>query len=399
MDIIDWVLGVAESVPPPVTWLLAGVFALLESGLGLGFVVPGETIVLLLAATMPSPLAALGMLAAVVVGASAGDHVGYLIGRRLGPRLRETRLVRRLGQQHWDRAVDVLERRGAWAVFLTRLVPVVRTLTPAAAGTAQLAYHRFLAASLAGATTWSLLYVGVGYALRGALEVAEEVLGDAVLVLLVVAAAVVLVTIVARAVLRREPVQAWLADADADVGWRTLPNAISVARVLLAVVVALLLAHAQWAPAAVVVALSWATDAVDGLVARARATVSTLGRALDPIADHLLVLGIVIGMAVGQVLSIQIVVVLVVIDVFCAVLATIRSDELRTLRPTRLGQVRTLVQLGGLLAMVVGLATQGASPLAYGILVGLGFLVLLAGLVLHVLAAARLAARLAVAAR
>jgi len=399
MDVVEWVLGIAESVPPHVTWALAGVFALLESGLGLGFVVPGETIVLLLAATMPSPLAALGMLAAVVVGASAGDHVGYLLGRRMGPRLRETALVRRLGQQHWDRAVAVLERRGAAAVFLTRLVPVVRTLTPAAAGTAQLAYPRFLVASLAGATTWAALYVGVGYALRGALDLAEEVLGDAVLVLVVVGAVVVVATFGVRALLRREGVRSWLSDADARVGWRTVPNALTAARIVLAVVVALLLATGAWTASAAVLVVAWATDAADGALARRRDARSTLGRALDPVADHLLVLGVVVGMAIGQVLSIQIAVVLVVLDVFSAVVAIVRIDALRTLAPTTLGRIRTAVQLGSLLAMLVGLAAQDASESAYRILVGGGFVVLLAGLVLHVVAAARLAARLAAAAR
>lgn len=394
MDIIDWVLGFADSVPWQITALLAMAFALLESGLGLGFFVPGETVVLLLSATMPSPLAALGMLLAVVIGASAGDHVGYLIGRRMGPRLRETALIRRLGTQHWDRAVDVLERRGAAAVFLTRLVPVVRTLTPASAGVARLAYPRFLVASLAGATTWAALYVGVGYALRASLDLAQDILGDAVLVLVGVAAAVVLVTILARTVLRREGVRTWLASADTRLGWRTIPNALSAGRILLAIAVAVLLANEMWFPAAAVLAIAWVTDAADGILARARDRTSPLGRILDPVADQALILAVVIGMTIGQVLPLGVAVAIVVVDVFLAIVAIVRVGAVTELATSTLPRIRTVVLLAGLLSMSIGLGLQPSATGAYAVLAGAGFVAVLVGVVLHVVSAARFAGRL-----
>ncbi|MEV4247717.1 VTT domain-containing protein [Streptosporangium canum] len=67
-------------------------------------------------------------------GVTAGDHVGYLLGRRYGGRMRELAVVRRLGVRHWDRATAAPRRHGAAAVFVTRLIPIVRTLTPAAVG-------------------------------------------------------------------------------------------------------------------------------------------------------------------------------------------------------------------------------------------------------------------------
>ncbi|WP_431031167.1 DedA family protein [Plantibacter sp. RU18] len=134
MDIIGWVNDAAAALPDPLVWLLGFLFAFVESGLGLGFFVPGETIVLLLSAMLDTVPAAIVMLLVVAIGGSMGDHVGYLIGRRYGARLRDTTLIKRLGVDNWDRAVQALERRGAMAVFLTRLVPVIRTLTPASAG-------------------------------------------------------------------------------------------------------------------------------------------------------------------------------------------------------------------------------------------------------------------------
>lgn len=148
--------------------MLATGFALAfaESGLGLGMFVPGEAIVVVLAASTGSLWQAVLLGLTVMIGACAGDHVGYLIGRRYGDALRETRIVRRLGQRHYDRATDVLRRRGGAAIFCTRLVPVVRTLTPAVAGASGLEYRRFVTASLAGSGLWATVYVGGGSAVR-----------------------------------------------------------------------------------------------------------------------------------------------------------------------------------------------------------------------------------------
>lgn len=82
-------------------------------------------------------------------------------------------------------------------MFLTRLVPVVRTLTPAAAGTAGVAYLRFLPASLTGAFMWSALYTFAGALAGASIGRVEEFIGRAgwllVAVLAVLVGAVVLV--------------------------------------------------------------------------------------------------------------------------------------------------------------------------------------------------------------
>ncbi|WP_235854815.1 DedA family protein [Nonomuraea aridisoli] len=166
-----------SDLPFPLLGLVAGAMAFAESGLGVGSVVPGETGVLLLgvAATTPARFAA--MLLIVALGVTAGDHVGYLLGHRYAGRMRDTRVVRRLGVRHWDRATAALHRHGATAVFATRLVPIVRTLTPAAAGAAHVPYSRFLPASLAGSLLWSAVYVGLGAFAGASASHLEELLG------------------------------------------------------------------------------------------------------------------------------------------------------------------------------------------------------------------------------
>ncbi|MEU8760073.1 DedA family protein [Streptomyces sp. NPDC048659] len=161
------VLDALGDLPPAAVLGAAGVFSAVESGLGIGIVVPGETAVLVAGAAVHGEALLIALFVVVALAASLGDHVGYVLGRRYGERLRGAALLRRVTDAQWDRAVLALRRRGAWAVFLTRLLPVIRTLTPAAAGMARVRYAHFLPASLAGAATWSALYV-FGGALAGA---------------------------------------------------------------------------------------------------------------------------------------------------------------------------------------------------------------------------------------
>jgi membrane-associated protein len=182
--------------------------AFAESGLGLGILLPGETAVVVLAATMRSPAETVLLGVAVMLGASLGDHVGFLLGRRYGDTLRQTRAVRRLGVRHYDRATDLLRRRGGTAVFATRLVPVVRTLTPAAAGASGLEYRRFVLASLAGSATWATAYVGGGSFLATLAAMTTDTLGRGSWLLLVLLALAVVPVLVVRAVVGVRPVSA-----------------------------------------------------------------------------------------------------------------------------------------------------------------------------------------------
>lgn len=176
MDILSWLTNSADQIPDAVRWLIAAGFATLEV-LGLGPFVPGEIAVLLLGATFDDLLGAIVLVLAVTVGASVGDHVLYFLGRRFGSGIRDRKLVRRLGVERWDAAIAVVERRGAMAIIATRLVPVIRTLTPLAAGTARLPQARFTTASLVGSLTWALLWGGSGFLLKSSIAAAQQALG------------------------------------------------------------------------------------------------------------------------------------------------------------------------------------------------------------------------------
>lgn len=171
-DVLAWL----QALPQPALVAATGGLVLAECTIGLGFIAPGEGGLLIAATTVNSTARFLVLWGVVTVCAGIGDSVGYAIGRRFGPKLRETKLIQKYGVDGWDRATDILRRRGAWAVFFARFLPVVRTLTPAAAGTSGLPYRKFLPAVVAGAACWSALHIAIGAALGEAAKQIEKYL-------------------------------------------------------------------------------------------------------------------------------------------------------------------------------------------------------------------------------
>ena len=414
MDIIGWVNDAATALPDPLIWLLGLLFTTAESGLWLGLVVPGEPVVLLLSAMLDSAPGALVLFLAVALGGSLGDQLGYLVGRRSGGRLRDSAVIRRLGVDGWDRAVEALERRGAQAVFLTRLVPVLRCLTPTAAGVAGVPYRSFLAASLLGSLLWSAVYVGVGSLVRATLDTVRQYLGATGWVLLF--ALVVVVTIAAIARFRRgaaipgdeamipvtlhekTPLARLRTQLFSDDDWKNLPNAITAGRiVLLPVFAALVITGSYWA-ALVVGAVVFLSDVADGQIARRMGTVSALGTWLDGVADRLTVVVVAASFAIGQIIPWQVFVVMIVPDLLLAFVAVVAFRGTPEVPVSIAGKIRTVFLFVGFFALLTGLALGGGDPASalYRVFGGVGFVAILLGLLGHFVAATQYARRMVV---
>lgn len=76
--------------------------------------------------------------------------------------------------------------------------------------------------------------------------------------------------------------------------WKTVPNLISVIRIVLIPVFAILFYNGNTVSAAIILALSGFSDLIDGKIARKYNQVSNLGKILDPIADKMTVFAIAI---------------------------------------------------------------------------------------------------------
>lgn len=76
--------------------------------------------------------------------------------------------------------------------------------------------------------------------------------------------------------------------------WKTVPNLLSLIRILLIPVFAVLFYNGHNIAAVIVLAISGLSDLVDGKIARKFNQVSNLGKILDPVADKLTVFAIAI---------------------------------------------------------------------------------------------------------
>lgn len=174
-------------------WLQAGGILLLaaivfaESGLLVGFFLPGDS--LLFVAGFLSSAAGGHVLPALPVtafiAAAAGDQVGYLIGRRLGPSLFTRERSRLFKPSHAVRAAEFFERRGSRAIVLARFVPIVRTFVPVVAGVGAMRYRTFVTYNLVGAAIWGIGVTTLGYFL-GEIELVKNNLEYAAVVIVAI---------------------------------------------------------------------------------------------------------------------------------------------------------------------------------------------------------------------
>src|SRR5690349_25046950 len=109
-----------------------------ESGLLIGFFLPGDT--LLFAAGFFASQGKLSLsllLISTILAAIAGYYVGYRIGWHIGPRFfKEDGLF--LRQEYVVRAERFYEKHGGKATFFARFIPVVRTAAPILAGVSKM---------------------------------------------------------------------------------------------------------------------------------------------------------------------------------------------------------------------------------------------------------------------
>ena len=175
-------------LPSPWAYTTIAVLVFAEAALFVGFVLPGETAVLLgglLAATGHLSLPTL--LGLVVVAGVVGDSVGFEVGRRLGPRIMDLRILRR-HRPRLDSARTYLRERGGRAVVLGRFTAFLRAVTPALAGASSMSYRRFLTFNVLGGLIWGTGVTLLGYLAGGSYDLVAKSLGRTSAGLLVVIA-------------------------------------------------------------------------------------------------------------------------------------------------------------------------------------------------------------------
>ncbi|MFA1538539.1 DedA family protein [Actinomadura monticuli] len=196
-SVTSWLGGLSG----PVVYGVVGGLVFCEDALFFGFVLPGETAVVLGGVLAGRDRVSIVWLCAIVVlAAVVGDFVGYLIGRRAGPAILDSRPLRP-HRDRVDKARDLIRRRGGVAVFLGRFIAFFRAIMPALAGVSRMPRHVFLLFNAAGGLLWGVGFALLGYFAGNAYTRIEHEAGRDVAI--AVAAAVVIALVVWRVRRRR----------------------------------------------------------------------------------------------------------------------------------------------------------------------------------------------------
>lgn len=204
-DVLNWILSTMHDVDPVLRILLAGVGMFGETSLLIGFIVPGDSIVLVAATGTANWVEYVSLLGAVVIGSLGGESVGFALGHYFGPKIRASKLGRRIGENHWVRAENYLDRRGGIAVFISRFLPILHSLIPITVGMSTMRYRKFIAWTAPACLVWASAYVSFGWAAAGSYRRLSEHLQLAGYVFVaIVIVFLVLAVLVKKIIERRE---------------------------------------------------------------------------------------------------------------------------------------------------------------------------------------------------
>jgi cardiolipin synthase len=146
------------------------------------------------------------------------------------------------------------------------------------------------------------------------------------------------------------------------ISFASLPNLISLARLVMVPAVIAMIAAQRWQEASVIFVLAGISDAVDGWLAKTFGWRTELGAYLDPVADKALLVSIYVALAIVNVVPAALTIIVVARDLMIigAVLISWLLAAPVEIKPLLISKVNTAVQIG-FAALVLGAKAFGFS--------------------------------------
>ena len=170
----DWL--VSNNLQTPL-FLLLILLSFAEAAAFVGFVLPGETSLLIGGVLAHSKVWPLWLfIICAIIGAIAGDSVGYEVGKHFGARIKTSGFGRLIGDKRWKIAEHVFTKYHGGAIFFGRAQALLRALVPALAGMHKVPYRTFLKWNAAGGIIFSSVVIILGYEFANSLQSLEKYL-------------------------------------------------------------------------------------------------------------------------------------------------------------------------------------------------------------------------------
>lgn len=148
--------------------LLVSLIVFAESGLLIGFFLPGDTLLFGAGlAASQGKFSIFWLIFFVILAAVIGDNVGYSIGRRAGPRIFKKKDGILFRQEYIQKSEEFYEKHGGKTIILARFTPIVRTFAPVVAGASKMPRQRFMFFNIVGGILWGGGMSLLGYAIGG----------------------------------------------------------------------------------------------------------------------------------------------------------------------------------------------------------------------------------------
>ena len=158
-------------------FILLILLAFAEAAAFVGFVLPGETSLLIGGVLAHGKVWPFWLfLLCAIIAAIAGDSVGYEIGKHYGERIKTTQFGKFVGAKRWALAQHIFDKYDGWAIFFGRAQALLRALVPALAGMNRVPYKTFIKWNAAGGIVFSTIVVGLGYEFASNLDKLEKAL-------------------------------------------------------------------------------------------------------------------------------------------------------------------------------------------------------------------------------
>jgi membrane-associated protein len=142
-----------------------------ETGLLVGFFLPGDTMLFVagVAAATVSPatgqtyLNIVVLTPALIAAAITGDQLGYFLGFKTGHAIFTREEGFFFKRKHAEKAHAFYVKYGVWAVVLAKFAPVLRTFVPFMAGVGEMKYRKYIMVDTLAVIAWICLVVLSGY--------------------------------------------------------------------------------------------------------------------------------------------------------------------------------------------------------------------------------------------
>jgi len=145
--------------------LFVPLFAFAEACIGIGLFVSGVFLVAVSSIVIDQQLASLPVIALLAFfGAVAGDHVGFYVGRWVGPHFHHIGVVEKR-KASFERAEKLIRYYGPFAVFIGRFIPAIRSIIPALLGITDFEKVKFSILDSIACLLWATALAAIVYGL------------------------------------------------------------------------------------------------------------------------------------------------------------------------------------------------------------------------------------------